>query len=241
MSSELTIHPAGDAAVMVDLGDAIDLDLNRRVHALAEAIRRYFDGNTVHVVSAYASLMVSYDPAALTFESVAAAVRRAGADSRSPADPVRRFVVPVVYGGEFGPDLEIVARCHSLQTADVVSLHAGRDYPIFCVGFAPGFPFLGGLDPSLHTPRLDTPRPRVPAGSVAIGGRQTGIYPAPMPGGWRLIGRTPFRVFDVERDPPAAYRAGDMIRFHPITPLEYARIEPLGVMPEGQIRESGSP
>jgi KipI family sensor histidine kinase inhibitor len=176
-------------------------------------------------VPAYASVLVPFDPLALSIdeatEAIAAIVDAAGA---APAADVagrstgRLVEVPVRYGGADGPDLEDVARLHDLRPSDVVELHAGVEYEAFFLGFAPGFAYLGPLPASLVTPRLDVPRSRVPAGSVAIAATQTAIYPTDTPGGWRLIGRTELRPWDVTRDPPALIRPGDRVRFVPVAP-----------------------
>ena len=186
----------------------------------------------LEIVPGYANLMISYDPVVMDFDFIATAVRRASADLVAEFEAGRTFVLPVAYGDVFGPDLPAVAEMHSLAPSDVVALHADRDYPIFCMGFAPGFPFLGELPEELHTPRLDTPRASVPAGSVAIGGGQTGVYPAAMPGGWRLIGRTPMHLFDATADPPVPYGPGDQIRFEPVDRREYERLLALQLMPQ---------
>ncbi len=134
------------------------------------------------------------------------------AETTSLLEP-RRVEVPVVYGGEFGPDLEFVARHNGLSPEEVIRRHTARDYPVYLVGFTPGFPYLGGLDETIAAPRLSSPRPRVPAGSVGIAGQQTGIYSVDSPGGWRLIGWTPLRLFDPLRHPPALLAPGDVVRF----------------------------
>jgi inhibitor of KinA len=131
-------------------------------------------------------------------------------------------MVPVCYGGEWGPDLETIGRAHGLSADEVVSVHSGAEYLVSAVGFTPGFPYLSGLPERLHTPRRETPRTRVPAGSVAIGGAQTGIYPFETPGGWNLIGRTPWRLFNPHARPPTLLQVGDRVRFRPITSGEYA-------------------
>ncbi|HEV3310405.1 MAG TPA: 5-oxoprolinase subunit PxpB [Chloroflexota bacterium] len=229
----LTVKPAGDAAVMVELGDRIDPELNRLVHRLADTVAERLERlGRVEVVPAYASFLVSFNPRQITHDDVERAVHGLDLDQGQPSvGSTSRFILPVSYGGQFGPDLDEVARRTGLTADEVIERHAGRDYPIFCIGFAPGFPFLGGLDPALHTPRLENPRPLVPRGSVAIGGAQTGVYPTSTPGGWRIIGRTPLTLFDVERDPPIPYRPGDVIRFEPIDEAEFLRIEPLRRMP----------
>jgi KipI family sensor histidine kinase inhibitor len=231
----ITLRPAGDAAISVDVGDRIDLDINRRVHAIArKVIKRLSHVTRLEVNPGYAALLVSYDPAQATFEEVADAIREAAAACAHAAGPVFRFTLPVCYGGDLGPDIADVAANHSLTAKEVVERHTARDYPIFCLGFSPGFPFLGDIDPLLVTPRLETPRARVPAGSVAIGGGQTGVYPTSTPGGWRLIGRTPLILFDVRRNPPVPYRPGDVIRFRPIDREEYERLLAAPTLPQGE-------
>jgi KipI family sensor histidine kinase inhibitor len=219
---------------MIDVGMGIDLTVNRRARAVARQIMRVLSPfPAVEVIPGYTNVLVRYDPNILDYDTVADVVRQAATTDVPEKERTRRFVLPVAYGGEFGPDLDDVARSSGLSPDEIIRRHANRDYPIFCLGFSPGFPFLGELDPSLHTPRLETPRPRVPRGSVAIGGAQTGVYPTPMPGGWRLIGRTPLLLFDIGRAPPVPYEAGDVLRFEPIDAAEFARLEQHPQMPEG--------
>ncbi|HZU13446.1 MAG TPA: 5-oxoprolinase subunit PxpB [Chloroflexota bacterium] len=228
------IRPAGDAGIMLDLGSTPDASINRRVHAAARQLHRDLEGYAIEIIPAYAALLVTYDPVRHTYEDLAAIARRAVAGAADmPPQGRRRFTVPAVYGREDGPDLAEVAALHDMSPDDVIALHAGRDYPIYCLGFSPGFPYLGGLDERLHTPRLDRPRSRVPAGSVAIGGSQTGVYPTSTPGGWRLIGRTPLTLFDVRVQPPVPYAPGDVIRFQPIGRDEFDRRR--GQMPVGEV------
>jgi KipI family sensor histidine kinase inhibitor len=133
--------------------------------------------------------------------------------------------IPVCYGGDFGPDIEFVAQTHDLTVEEVIRIHSEPEYPIYMIGFTPGFPFLGGLPEKLHTPRLETPRTVVPAGSVGIANAQTGIYPIDSPGGWQLIGKTPLKLFDLQRSNPILLKAGDALKFKPITIYEYHRLK----------------
>ncbi len=237
--NRLDIHPAGDAAFMVDMGQEIDPAINWRVRATAARVASRLDEYPrVDVTPAYAAFMVSFDPALVAAEVVEAAIREAATDTLPDPGRHRRFTLSVAYGGEHGPDLEELARTHGISMDDVIARHASRDYPIYCLGFSPGFPFLGNLDPALSTPRLETPRPRVPAGSVAIGGSQTGVYPTETPGGWRLIGRTPLTLFDVNRTPPVPYEPGDVIRFEPIPPQEYDEARAAQRMPVSSVIET---
>jgi inhibitor of KinA len=165
-------------------------------------------------VPGYISLLVHYDLLRLEGGQALRAVQELAGRAAALALPEpRRVKVPVHYGGEHGPDLEFVARQAGLSPAEVVRIHTGAEYPVYFIGFTPGFPYLGGLDPRLFCPRLETPRARVPAGSVGIAGQQTGIYSVDSPGGWRLIGWTPLKLFDPLPDPPSLLAPGDVVRF----------------------------
>lgn len=215
--------PAGESGLLVTLGETIDPTINRRVHALSRALTESGLPGLGEAVPGYASLLLHYDPFAWEYEplraQVTALLEQSGAESLN-FQP-RRVEIPVVYGGRHGPDLEFVARARGLTPAEVIERHAAPDYPVYLVGFMPGFPYLGGLDPSLATPRLDTPRSRVPAGSVGIAGAQTGVYPLASPGGWRLIGRTPLPLVDWGKDPPFLLQPGDLVRFVPVPSAEF--------------------
>lgn len=223
------IRPAGDAAFLIEVGQGIDEETSRRVLVLAESLRRAFDGvPDLDVVPAYRSLLVSFRPGSLDVAAVRRAVERADGDGAALFEP-RTFVIPVAYGGEEGPDLQFVAELHGLSADAVIALHTARPYRIYCLGFTPGFAYLAGLPEALHTPRLPSPRPRVPAGSVALGGEQTGVYPSATPGGWRIIGRSPLVLFDPEQLPPVDYRPGDFLHFQPISAGGFHRLHARGV------------
>jgi KipI family sensor histidine kinase inhibitor len=209
-----SLLPLGDSALLVHFGDDIDLATNLRVHALDARLQQNHPHGVIETVPAYATLLVHYDPLLLTCAQVtdwlrAEIARTEEAASRKP----RRLEVPVRYGGEDGPDLPFVASFHHVTAAEIIRLHIGRDYTVFMMGFTPGFPYMGKLDDAIATPRLDTPRTRVRAGSVGIAGAQTGIYPIDSPGGWRLIGRTSLRLFDFAADEPFLFAPGDTVRF----------------------------
>lgn len=241
IEGKLRVRPAGDAALVIDVGDEIDRAVNRRVHALAFAARRALEPfGPVEVTPGYTNILVSYDPSHLSYERVIGAIESVIGQPEPLVSAARRFTIPVVYGGAYGPDLDDVARYHSLTPEAVVAFHADRDYLIFCLGFSPGFPLLGGLDSAIHTPRLETPRPRVPAGSVAIGGSQTGVYPTSTPGGWRLIGRTPAVLFDLHSQPPVPYSPQDVVRFEVISAAEYDDRLAQRRMPEGETLPAGT-
>lgn len=216
------ILAAGDQALVVEFGNAIDEKLNKRVQLLNKNIEETGVKGVIETVPTFRSLMVIYDPAAVSFEKLKKILEDMPADgSKEEKEEKRTIEIPVCYGGEFGEDLPDVAAYTGLSEEEVIRLHSGREYNIYMLGFLPGFPYLGGLDKRIYTPRLQNPRTRIPAGSVGIGGEQTGIYPLDSPGGWRLIGRTPLKLYDPDREEPFLYQAGDYIRFVPITKEEY--------------------
>ncbi len=232
----LRIRPLGDRTVIAELGSLrpdggfqpspVNLTTSEMTVGLAEVVHRAVGAKALDVVPSYRSLLIEYDPDQVAFSEVEALIRQEVAGLRATRDEVQRTVtIPVVYGGEFGPDLEDVATHAGLTPDAVVVAHSGGDaYRVAFLGFSPGYAYLLGLPPGLATPRLASPRPRVPPGSVAIGGEQTAIYPQATPGGWRLIGRTAVPLFDVDRSPAALLRPGDRIRFRPIELAEYEEI-----------------
>lgn len=224
--SAVRVLPVGDAAVSVEFGRALDPALASRVRALdAHIAAAPFDGLRETVPTCRA-LLVIYDPRAIGFAALRDELRRRASVAPEADRPGATHVVPVRYGGDDGPDLAEAARACGLRPAELVARHAAAEYTALMLGFLPGFAYLGLLPPELELPRRATPRPRVPAGSVAIAGRQTGVYPAASPGGWHLIGRTRVRLFDPWRDPPARVRAGDRVRFVPVETLEDEREAP---------------
>lgn len=205
------IAPLGDAAVTITLGDTIGPAVEWRVQAALGALAARF-GAEVELVPGYTTVAVHYSPTDWTHATIRDAmmpVLQALPDAGA-VRPGPLIEIPVWYDG---PDLEDVARLTGLTVSDVIARHAGAEYRVALLGFVPGFAYLGGLDPALALPRRSTPRPRVPAGSVAIGGGQTGVYPAATPGGWHLIGRTEVPMFDPTRSPPALLAVGDRVRF----------------------------
>jgi inhibitor of KinA len=209
----------GDSALLLRSPGEIDLDalLRMRDRIAAKTIT-----GVLEAVIGYASIAVFVDPSAAELVHAAIASLIAEGEGESANLVVAKLVeIPVCYDEEFAPDLPDVARSSGLSVEEVVRLHAAGEYRVRCIGFTPGFPYLAGLPPALATPRRATPRMKVPAGSVAIGGVQAGIYPTASPGGWNVIGRTPLRLFDAERNPPALLRAGDSVRFRSITHAQF--------------------
>lgn len=209
--------PLGDSALLVQLGDKIDSAINQRVHALNALLQTNSIAGIVETVPAYCTLLIHYDPLILTFDQVTYWVRDemtqlADSFHRTP----RRLEVPIRYGGASGLDLETVAAAKNISIADVIRIHSEREYTVYMMGFTPGFPYLGTLDERLSMPRMESPRALVKAGSVAIAGSQTGIYPLDSPGGWHLIGWTPLKLFDPTRESPFLFAPGDVIKFIPL-------------------------
>lgn len=201
-------HPLGDAALLAELGTRLDTALNTRAIALASALKKRRDVR--QAVAGYASVTVHFDPDQTTHDALAAAIKRLASKRPPMAEPGRLHRIPVTYDG---PDLEAVAEQLGLAAATVAEIHARPIYRVFLIGFVPGWGYLGPLPEELELPRRHVPRTKVPAGSVAIAGRQTGIYPLATPGGWHLIGRTSVKLFLPDSDPPCLFRAGDRVKF----------------------------
>ncbi|MDA8216334.1 MAG: 5-oxoprolinase subunit PxpB [Dehalococcoidales bacterium] len=227
---EPRLLPAGESALVVEFADAITPEANERVMALARALAARPLAGLGEAVPTYRSLLVHFDPLLLGEERLRRHLAFLLGDlAAGPADvgtgrEGRLHEIPTVYGGEMGPDLAGVAAITGLDEDEVVRLHGEETYTVYMIGFLPGFPYLGTLPEALATPRLESPRLAVPAGSVAITGRQTGIYPMESPGGWRIIGRTPWRLFDVRRDPPSFLAPGDRVRFVPVAAADFERL-----------------
>jgi len=206
--------PAGDSALLIEFADEINDAINDRVHALADALRAQARSEIRDLVPAYSSLLVCYNPQRASFAEMCALLRDAlAARQLRTARESRRIEIPTRYGDTFGPDLAFVAQHNRLTEDEVIRLHTSVEYRAYFIGFLPGFAYLGSVPASIAVPRMETPRARVPAGSVGIAGRQTGIYPMESPGGWRIIGRTELSLFDPQRDPPVLLQPGDRVRF----------------------------
>jgi len=225
----MRFSPLGDRAVMITLGNSIDEATHRRVRAVTARLDERPPVGIVDRVPAFASVLVHYDPMNVAveperspYDTIVASLETLLHDVQDDELPAARLVeIPVCYGGELGPDLNDVAVQHGLDATEVIQLHSSAEYLVYMIGFMPGFAYLGGLPDRIATPRRKTPRTAVPAGTVGIGGQQTGVYPLVSPGGWNLIGRTPRRIFDVSRAKPTLLTTGDRVRFRPITAAQF--------------------
>lgn len=221
----MRIIPASDSSLLVEFGETISPKLHEQVLALFHILVSQGDSRIRNLHPAYASLLIDFDPMRWSHEELTAHVRELiGRSKSSDARISRAITIPVCYDPEFGPDLSDVATIHHISVNEVARLHTSAKYLVYFLGFSPGFAYLGGLPEQLRTPRLSTPRGRVAAGSVGIGGDQTGVYPIQSAGGWRIIGRTPVRMFDVSGDPPTRLQPGDVVQFDAIDRLEFERI-----------------
>jgi KipI family sensor histidine kinase inhibitor len=213
----MNIIRASDASLLVVFGNAISLELHRQVIALFRRLQTEADARIRNLHPAYASLLIDFDPLRWTHDELAAHVEEiATAPVNMGELSTSTVIIPACYGGEFGPDLGDVASHSKLSPEEVIRLHSSATYLVYFLGFSPGFAYMGGLPEVLHTPRLQTPRKFVTAGTVGIGDSQTGVYPVDSPGGWRLIGRTPVRMFDPDASPPTRLQPGDLVKFTPI-------------------------
>jgi len=237
---EKILH-AGDSCIIVEFENSIDRKTNARVQALRETIEKKPFRGFIETIPAYRSLAISFDPLLAPDDLDKLLLRLAqNAGNAHKEEEIRRLLVaPTCYEGDFAPDIEKIAANAGISIDEVIRRHSAGDYYCYMLGFLPGFPYLGGMEPSLSTPRLETPREKIPAGSVAIGGNQTGIYPIDSPGGWNLIGKTPLRLFDPTRNPAILLEAGMWVRFLPIDMAEFRRQETLAALPgwKPEVRE----
>lgn len=219
------IVPCGDSAVVVELSDEIDEETSRQVVAIAAGLASDPIAGIAETVPTYRSLLVVYDPEIIRGRALAALLRERLTAVAPAATGSRRLVVPVVYGGETGLDLEEMAETKGLSVEQLIELHSQARFRVYMIGFAPGFAYLGGLPEILHTPRRAVPRQRIEAGAIGIGGKQASINSVPGPSGWHFIGRTPVKVFDPMRATPFLLKAGDEVRFRRIDETEAGELD----------------
>lgn len=219
------ILTAGDSSLLIQYDSVIDPAVNARIAATVRLMREQHIEGVVDIIPAFCSLLINYDPRVISYDEMRTRMERILSVEVAAGERKKKiYEIPVCYGGEFGPDLGTIAEHAGLSEQEVIDIHTSTDYLIYMLGFLPGFTYLGGLDERIHTPRLANPRVRIPAGSVGIGGSQTGIYPMDSPGGWQLMGMTPVRTYDPDREVPILVEAGDYIRFVQVDRAEYERI-----------------
>lgn len=234
------ISPLGDSALVITFGDSIQYDIHKQIKTCKDSIELDPFLGFIECVPAFTNLTIFYNPLEVVaavkkkpkkefvspFAVVASIIQKKLENEQTEKELAHRTVsIPVCYGGEYGPDLEYVARHHNLTPEEVISIHSEGEYLAYMIGFAPGFPFLGGLSEKIATPRRSSPRTSIPAGSVGIAGMQTGVYPISTPGGWQLIGQTPIKLFLPEQNPPSLLQAGDIVKFEPISKEEYQELQ----------------
>ena len=224
----IKILTAGDASLLVEFGKEINPEINRKIAATVQLMREQHIEGVVDVIPSFCALLINYDPRVIGYEEIKGRIKDLLRVEIKAGDEKKKiFEIPVCYGGKFGPDIATIAEHAGLTEAEVIEIHSSRDYLIYMLGFLPGFCYLGGLDERIFTPRLASPRLKIDAGSVGIGGSQTGIYPLDSPGGWQLMGKTPVKTYDPDREVPILVEAGDYIRFVPIDEEEFYRIKEL--------------
>ena len=224
--SEVRYLVAGDSAVCVEFGNEISPEINKKIRAFKIAVEKSDIPGIVETVPTYRSLLVHYHPEVIRFQALTEKFDKLmGSLSSIPIPPPTVIEIPVLYGGEMGPDIENVAEHNHKTVEEVIKIHTSEEYLIYMIGFIAGFPYLGGMSKEIATPRLKSPRVKIEGGSVGIAGEQTGIYPVASPGGWQLIGRTPLKLYDADREKPVLLEAGQYIKFAAVTEEEYKKIE----------------
>ena len=216
--------PVGDDAMLIELGSGIDPAINEAVLQLESQIHRLGINGVIESTPAYASLLLHYDPEAVSFSALQETISAIRLEELPRERESWLWQVPVCYGSSYGADLDFVAEYHHLTTAEIIRLHSKPRYRVYMIGFAPGYTYLGGLPEQLHTPRRENPRLQTPAGSISIGGMQALIAGVAMPSGWQLLGQTPVATYAPDRDPPFLIAAGDEVQFHPVNSNEFKRL-----------------
>lgn len=220
--SRIRYLTAGDKAVVMEFGDEISKEINERIRNVVGLIDDAGIDGIQEILPTYRSILIMYDPLKINYGKLTNILDDFGERRvTSGKGRIKIVEIPTLYGGEYGPDIDFVAEHNGITVDEVVKIHSGTDYLVYMLGFTPGFTYLGGMSERIAAPRLPSPRAVIPAGSVGIGGSQTGMYPSETPGGWRLIGRTPLRLYDLRKEPPVLVNAGDYVRYVPIGESEY--------------------
>lgn len=225
MYDNIKYFPSGDSGLILEIGNKISQDVNKKIRALSYCIEKNKFNEIVEIIPTYTAILVIYNSIKSSYEELVEKLKSLENSMNNIELPPAEVVhIPTLYGGEYGMDLENVADHNGLTLEEVIDIHNSTNYLVYMIGFTPGFPYLGGMSEKIATPRLKTPREKIPGGSVGIAGSQTGVYPIDSPGGWQIIGRTPLKLFDPDRKPSVLLRAGQYLKFDPITEEEYNTI-----------------
>ncbi|MDD7392663.1 MAG: 5-oxoprolinase subunit PxpB [Fusobacterium gastrosuis] len=218
---------AGDCSFVIQFGNEISPEINKKIRKMIEDLKEKNIDGLIEMVPTYCSMLVSYDPCKISYKELKAKVEELLklASESTESDEITLIEIPTLYNDEYGPDLEYVANHNNLTKEEVIKIHTGTDYLVYMLGFMPGFTYLGGMSEKIATPRLESPRLQIFPGSVGIAGKQTGMYPSLSPGGWRIIGRTPLKLYNPESNTPVYISSGDYIRYISIDEAEYKKIE----------------
>lgn len=226
MYDKIKYLTAGDKALVMEFGNEISKEINAKISTVVANLKESRIDGVIDILPTYRSILINYDPVKIKYQKLINHLEAIKIEQKSNEDQnVRLVEIPTLYGGEYGPDIDFVAKNAQLSVEEVIKIHSGTDYLVYMMGFLPGFTYLGGLDKRIATPRLKNPRLKIEAGSVGIAASQTGMYPVESPGGWQLIGRTPLKIYDETKNPPVFIKAGDYIRYRSIDEEEYNKIK----------------
>ena len=217
---------SGDSALVIEFGNEISVDINKKIRKMMDSIKKENIDGIIELVPTYCSLLVNYDVLKVDYQSLVEKLKTLLNDDNETVEDeeVTLIEIPTLYNDECGPDLSYVAEYNKLSKEEVIKIHTGTDYLVYMLGFMPGFTYLGGMSEKIATPRLESPRLQIYPGSVGIAGKQTGMYPSMSPGGWRIIGRTPLKLYNPDSETPVYISSGDYIRYVSISEEEYNNI-----------------
>ena len=225
MYDKIKYLPAGDKTVIMEFGNEISKEINAKIRNVVKFADEAKINGIEELLPTYRSIMIMYDPLKIEYTELVKTFDMLSSKTvGGQKEKIRIVEIPTLYGNEFGPDINFVAEHNNITTDEVIKIHTGTDYLVYMLGFTPGFTYLGGMSEKISTPRLASPRTKIPAGSVGIAGSQTGMYPSETPGGWQLIGRTPVKLYNPKKEPPVLLSAGDYVRYVSITEQEYNEI-----------------